>query len=121
MSTILFSFIPSVAARVNLMCALAGSVTIGLIARLIQRWCIRMDFQSWLYRPVSAAGALLAAFSYTVWRNNNATETYAMAGLLAVLILWTFDIWLERRLAGKPAGRQLLLTGYLMTLSIGNI
>ena len=119
-STILFFFIPSIAARVNLMCALAGTATIGLMARLIQRWCQRMHLEKWLYRPVSVAGGLLAAFSYTVWRNNNATETYAMAGLLAVMILWVFDIWLERRLHGKPAGRQLLLTGYLMTLSIGN-
>ncbi len=119
-STLLFSFIPSIAARVNLMCAIAGTVTIGLLARLVQRWSIRMNFEPWLYRPVSAAAALLAAFSYTVWRNNNATETYAMAGVLSLLILWVFDIWLERRLAGKPAGRQLLLTGYLMTLSIGN-
>lgn len=119
-STVLFSFIPSVAARVNLMCAIAGTVTIGLMARLLQRWCQRMNFEKWLYRPVSVAGGLLAAFSYTVWRNNNATETYAMAGLLAIAILWVFDLWLERRLSGKPAGRQLLLTGYLMTLSIAN-
>lgn len=119
-STLIFGFIPSVAARVNLMCALAGTVTVGLTARLIQRWCIRMKLESWLYRPVSVAGALLAAFSYTVWRNNNATETYAMAAVLSLLILWVFDMWLEKRLLGKPAGRQLLLTGYLMTLSIGN-
>ncbi len=119
-STLLFSFIPSIAARVNLMCAIAGTVTIGLVARLIQRWSIRLGFEPWLYRPVSVAGALMAAFSYTVWRNNNATETYAMAALLSLLILWVFDLWIERRLHGKPAGRQLLLTGYLMTLAIGN-
>jgi len=119
-ATIVFFFIPSIAARVNLMCALAGTITIGLVARLIQRWSVRMGWEPWLYRPVSAAAALLAGFSYTVWRNNNATETYAMAGLLSLLILWVFDIWIERRLQGKPAGRQLLLTGYLMTLSIGN-
>ncbi|MCD4706769.1 MAG: DUF2723 domain-containing protein [Candidatus Sabulitectum sp.] len=119
-STIIFGFIPSIAARVNLMCAIAGTATIGLVARLIQRWSIRLKYEPWLYRPVSAAGALMAAFSYTVWRNNNATETYAMAALLSLLILWIFDLWLERRLHGKPAGRQLLLTGYLMTLAIGN-
>ncbi len=119
-STIIFGFIPSIAARVNLMCALAGTVTIGLVARLIQRWSVRLKFEPWLYRPVSVAGALMAAFSYTVWRNNNATETYAMAGLLSLLILWVFDLWIERRLHGKPAARQLLLTGYLMTLAIGN-
>lgn len=119
-STLIFGFIPSIAARVNLMCALAGTVTIGLVARLIQRWSVRLEFEPWLYRPISAAGALMAAFSYTVWRNNNATETYAMAGLLSLLILWVFDLWIERRLHGKAAGRQLLLTGYLMTLAIGN-
>ncbi len=119
-STILFGFIPSIAARVNLMCALAGTVTIGLVARLIQRWSARLKFEPWLYRPVSVAGSLMAAFSYTVWRNNNATETYAMAGLLSLLILWVFDLWIEKRLKGEPAGRQLLLTGYLMTLAIGN-
>ncbi len=119
-STLIFGFIPSIAARVNLMCALAGTVTIGLVARLIQRWSIRLNYEPWLYRPVSVAGALMAAFSYTVWRNNNATETYAMAALLSLLILWVFDMWIEKRLEGKPAGRQLLLTGYLMTLAIGN-
>jgi len=119
-STLLFSFIPSIAARVNLMCALAGTVTIGLVARLIQRWSIRMDFKPWLYRPISLAGSLMAAFSYTVWRNNNATETYAMAALLSIIILWVFDMWIVKRLEGKPAGRYLLLTGYLMTLAIGN-
>ena len=36
-STIIFGFIPSIAARVNLMCALAGTVTIGLVARLTLR------------------------------------------------------------------------------------
>ena len=119
-STLLFSFIPSIAARVNLMCALAGTVTIGLVARLIQRWSVRMNFKPWLYRPVSLAGSLMAAFSYTVWRNNNATETYAMAALLSLTILWVFDMWIVRRLEGKSAGRYLLLTGYLMTLAIGN-
>jgi len=119
-STLLFSFIPSIAARVNLMCAVAGTATIGLVARLMQRWSVRLGFEPWLYRPVSIAGALMAAFSYTVWRNNNATETYAMAALLSLLILWVFDLWIERKLHGRPAGRQLLLTGYFMTLAIGN-
>jgi hypothetical protein len=119
-SAIVFGFIPSIAARVNLMCALAGTVTVGLIARLIQRWGIRMKFESWLYRPVSVAGALVAAFSYTVWKNNNATETEATAGFLFLVILWIFDLWLENRLLGKPAGRLLFLIGYLLTLAIGN-
>lgn len=119
-STLLFSFVPEVAARVNLLCALAGVAAVGLMTRLMQRWCNRMGLAPGFYRPASLAAGLLGAFSYTLWRNHNATETYAMALLLTMLILWVFDLWLERRLRGVPAGRQLLLAGYLMALSIGN-
>ena len=119
-STLLFGFIPEVAARVNLLCALAGVASMGLVTRLVQRWCRRMGFTPDFYRPVSVTAGLLSAFSYTIWRNNNATETYAMALLLTMLILWVFDLWLERRIRGVPAGRLLLLVGYLMALSIGN-
>lgn len=119
-STLLFGFIPEVAARVNLLCALAGVVSVGLITRLVQRWCSRLRFESAFYRPVSVTAGLLAAFSYTIWRNNNSTETYAMALMLSMLILWVFDMWLERRLRGEAAGRHLLLVGYFMAISIGN-
>ena len=119
-STLLFSFLPEVAARVNLLCGVAGVAAVGIMTRLLQRWCNRMGFSPGFYRPVSLTAGLLGAFSYTLWRNHNATETYAMALLLTVLILWVFDLWIERRLRGIPAGRQLLLVGYLMALSIGN-
>lgn len=119
-STLVFGFIPEVAARVNLLCALAGVVSVGLITRLVQRWCIRLRLDPGFYRPVSLTAGLLAAFSYTVWRNNNSTETYAMALMLSILILWVFDMWIERRLHGLPGGRHLLLVGYLMAMSIGN-
>jgi len=119
-STLIFGFIPEIAARVNLLCGLAGVVSVGLITRLVQRWCNRMRLDSGFYRPVSVTAGLLAAFSYTIWRNNNSTETYAMALMLSMLILWVFDMWLERRLRGAAAGRHLLLAGYLMALSVGN-
>jgi hypothetical protein len=119
-STLIFGFIPEVAARVNLLCGLAGVVSVGLITRLVQRWCNRLHLESAFYRPVSVTAGLLAAFSYTIWRNNNSTETYAMALMLSMLILWVFDMWIERRLRGVAAGRHLLLAGYLMALSIGN-
>lgn len=119
-STLIFGFIPEIAARVNLLCGLAGVVSVGLITRLVQRWCNRMRLDSGFYRPVSVTAGLLAAFSYTIWRNNNSTETYAMALMLSMIILWVFDMWLERRLRGVAAGRHLLLVGYFMAISIGN-
>jgi hypothetical protein len=119
-STILFSFLPGVAVRVNLMCLIAGTVSVALVTRLLQRWGTRIGFPPSLYRPMSVVGSLMAAWGYTIWRNNNATETYAMAHLFAFLSLWVFDIWMERRRAGLPAGRFLLLVAYLITLSVAN-
>ncbi len=119
-STILFGFLPSVAQRVNLLCAISGVFSIALITRLVQRWAQRLGFGADAYRPMSVLAGLLSAFSYSVWRNNNGVETYAVALLLSLTILWVFDLWLVRRLQGKPAGRQLLLVGYLITLSIAN-
>jgi hypothetical protein len=108
-STILFFFIPSVAMRTNLMCVIAGTFSVGILARLIQRWCMRLGTEPAFYRPVSIAGALMSAFSYTIWQNNNATETYAVSQLIAISSLWVFDIWIERNAEGKPADRLLFL------------
>jgi len=119
-STIIFGFLPAIAQRVNLLCALSGVFSIALITRLVQRWGHRLRFSPAAYRPMAVLAGMLSAFSYSVWRNNNGTETYAVALLLSLLILWVFDLWIVRRLSGRPSGRQLLLVGYLITLSIAN-
>jgi len=130
-STIIFSFIPAVAPRVNLLCALAGAATISLLVRLVQRWGNRMDFTPAWYRPMSVLSGLIAAFSYSIWRNSNATETYAMALLLTFVIMWAFDCWIEKYAekehqkgkkdhGGWGEARYLLLISYLIILAIGN-
>lgn len=130
-SIIVFSFIPAVAARVNTLCALAGAVTIGLLVRLVQRWGNRMDFAPDRYRPMAVLSGLIAAFSYTIWRNNNATETYATALLLTFIIMWSFDCWIEKYAekkhekgkkdhGGWGEARYLLLISYLIILAVGN-
>ncbi|MBN1434381.1 DUF2723 domain-containing protein [Candidatus Fermentibacterales bacterium] len=118
--TILLSFVPVVALRVNLMCAFAGVGSIFLVTRLVQRWASRMGFGPGVYRPMSVLAGLMSTLSYTIWRNNNATETYALAHLFSLLILWVFDLWLVRRLERRKGGRQLLLVGYLVVLSVAN-
>ncbi len=111
-------FIPSVASRINLMCVLAGGLSMGILARLVQRWLTRMRFGPSFYRPVSVAAALLAGLSFTVWQNNNATETYALSQLLAVVILWVVDLWIVRMDRGLPGDRLLYLALYLLTLAV---
>ncbi|MEN8209486.1 MAG: DUF2723 domain-containing protein, partial [Candidatus Fermentibacteria bacterium] len=130
-STILFSFIPAVAVRVNLLCALAGASTLAILTRLVQRWGNRMGFTPSWYRPMSVLSGLIAAFSYSIWRNSNATETYATALLLTFVIMWAFDCWIEKyaekkHVKGKKdhggwgEARYLLLISYLLILAIGN-
>ncbi len=130
-SAIIFSFLPGVAMRVNLLCAFAGAATIALLARLVQRWGRRMDLEAAWYRPMSVLAALIATFSYSIWRNSNATETYATALLLTFIILWLFDCWIERYGEGKLSKRSgsranwgeakhLLLISYLIILAVAN-
>lgn len=59
--------------------ALAGAATIGLAARLMARWS--QDAR------VGMIAALCAAFLTSVWRNANETEAYAVAALLALVML----------------------------------
>jgi hypothetical protein len=130
-STILFSFLPSVAARTNLLCALAGASTVALLARLVQRWGNRMGFNPSWYRPMSVLSGLIAAFSYSIWRNSNGTETYATALLLTFIIMWSFDCWIEKYAekehrkgrqdhGGWGEARYLLLISYLIILAVAN-
>lgn len=130
-STILFSFIPAIAPRVNLLCAFASAFAIGILARLVQRWGHRMNFDSIWYRPMSVLSGLIAAFSYSIWRNSNATETYATALLLTFIILLLFDCWIDRYAekkgktlkpdnGGWGEARYLLLISYLLILAVAN-
>ncbi len=130
-STILFSFIPAVAARVNLLCAISGASTVAILTRLVQRWGNRISYSPAWYRPMSVLSGLITAFSYTLWRNSNATETYATALLLTFIIMWAFDCWIEKyaerkHVKGKKdhggwgEARYLLLISYLLILAIAN-
>ncbi|MCK5064644.1 MAG: DUF2723 domain-containing protein, partial [Candidatus Fermentibacteraceae bacterium] len=130
-STILFSFIPAVAPRVNLLCAFSGAFAIGILTRLVQRWGHRMNFDRKWYRPMSVVSGLIAAFSYSIWRNSNATETYATALLLTFIILLLFDCWISRYAersrkktksdsGGWGEARYLLLISYLLILAVAN-
>lgn len=116
--TIILGFIPGVAVRTNLMCVLAGAISMGLLARLAQRWSVRMGMSPSFYRPVSVAAGLLAAWSFTIWQNNNAMETYALSQSIAILAVWIFDIWIVRRSQNLPGDRQMYLVLYLLTLAV---
>ncbi len=90
-----------------------------------------MGFTPSWYRPMSVLAGLIATFSYSIWRNSNATETYATALLLTFIIMWAFDCWIEKYAekkhekgkkdhGGWGEARYLLLISYLLILAIGN-
>ncbi len=67
----------------------------------------------------AAAGAVIAAFTFTNWLNSNETEVYTVAMCTIAAIAWTMLRWRAHR--GTPRARQLLLlVVYLLGLSIGN-
>lgn len=66
-----------------------------------------------------AAGALIAAFSFTNWLNSNETEVYAVATFTIGAVCWLLLRWRAAR--GTPREpRYLLLVGYLLGIAIGN-
>ncbi len=129
LGTVLFAFLPAVAGRVNLLCALTGTAAIGIMARLVQRWGGRIGMSTGWYRVASVLAGTIAAFSYSIWRNANATETYSTALLFTLVILWAFDTWMARYGERRPAedrsdrggwgeARHLLLLSYLIIMAV---
>jgi len=129
-ASILFFFIPSVAYRVGLVSALSAAACMGLLCRLVQRWGGRMGIEPAWYRPMSVLAGLIATASYSIWGNATVGEADSTSMLLVFLIVWTFDLWIEKFTTkervpgtGRPGGwdeaRYLLLIAYLVIVSIG--
>jgi hypothetical protein len=67
----------------------------------------------------AAAGAILAAFTFTNWLNSNETEVYSIATFTIGAVCWLLLRWrASRGTAREP--RYLLLVGYLLGVAIGN-
>jgi hypothetical protein len=65
----------------------------------------------------AAAAAVMASMTFTAWQNANETEVYAVATAMIAWSAWSMLRWRATR--GTPAAtRWLLLTGYLLGLSV---
>ncbi|OGO33279.1 MAG: hypothetical protein A2Z03_08540 [Chloroflexi bacterium RBG_16_56_8] len=99
--------IGDVAYRVNLMSAVWGAVTIGLLYLI----CYRITARVWL----SAAVALCSAFSYYYWREaviaETATLNTTLISLLILLLLSPSEHWYPKTMA---------LSGLILGLSFAN-
>ncbi|MEO8452298.1 MAG: DUF2723 domain-containing protein [Gemmatimonadota bacterium] len=67
----------------------------------------------------AAAGAIIAAFTFTNWQNSNETEVYAVAGFIIALCSWLCLRWRSARGTDREP-KILLLIAYLLGVSIAN-
>lgn len=111
--------------RTNLLTALFSSASAACWFLVLQesagRCLPEMDAKGRgvLQIAAGAAGALIAAFSFTNWLNSNETEVYAVATFTIGAVCWLLLRWRAAR--GTPREpRYLLLVGYLLGIAIGN-
>jgi hypothetical protein len=121
--------VSNIAWRVNLMCALLGTLAIGLVALLISNsgrvMASRCGFLQrsetgagldWIILASSVSAAWMLAFSPAMWFQSVATEVWTLNVLLLVAILVLLCRW-----SVEPERRwRLYLAGFLWGVSLTN-
>jgi hypothetical protein len=116
-----------IAVKVNLMSALFGAISIGIVYAIAHRIICLCGFggsrtsgaTGWRVLPAVGAwaGSLALAFSITYWNNCVEAEVYALACLLAGLAILLAFKWYE---SPTKDPRWLLAMVYVLSLSVGN-
>ena len=114
-----------VAAKTNLMCALASSVGAFFYFLVLSQIIGRIDSGRGWELPrsivhVAALGAVcLSAWGLTHWVNSTETEVYTVAIMTIALVTFLVFYWADHLTEGKDWNLILLII-FLMGLSIGN-
>lgn len=122
----LFSFLPlgSVAWRLNLMSAVFGSLTIGLVYVMIcQLWQLTQELPSlpkgnWLGWPMASVAALVLVASSTFWIFALGAEVYHANAFLLLLGVLSFLNW---RVAVRSLSLVSFLSGLLLAFHTANL
>lgn len=119
----LFSFVPEIAARVNLLSPIFSAATIAFVylltVKLIELWRGRPEngFDEAVLHLAGAAAALFLAFAPTWWDNSIEAEVYGIAMFVMCLTIWLALRWREQ--IGQVGNRKmLLLIVYLLGLGL---
>ncbi|MBN1640559.1 MAG: DUF2723 domain-containing protein [Anaerolineae bacterium] len=75
----------SIARRINVLCALYAAASVPLLYLTARRV---LDARTVVARPVAALGALLFAFSHTLWTQAVRPEKYTLNALFVALVLY---------------------------------
>ncbi len=113
-----FTLLPfgSVAYRVNLMSAVFGAATVGVIAVTIYRLVAATRAQTWVRVVSAGVGALALAFSTALWRYSVVAEVFTLNSFLAALLICVL-LEFERR---PERMRLLWAAGLVSGLALAN-
>ena len=101
----LFTMVPfaaDIGLRVNVISALASSITVMftylIIVRLIKQWRgePKKGFDIVVLIASGLIGSLTFAFTDTFWFNAVEAEVYAISMFFTSIILWLILVWLEK-------------------------
>lgn len=117
----LLPFPLSVAVKLNLLSAVAMATAAAVfslaVALVLERVLGGPDrLRRLLVATGGGVGALLGAFTLTVWDNATETEVYAVATLLVAIVCWLTLRWREE---GARSAAPLYLAAYLCGLGVG--
>ncbi|MDX1931493.1 MAG: DUF2723 domain-containing protein [Capsulimonadales bacterium] len=100
-------FFPEPAARVNLLTVLCGSLAVGFFYRFLVS--LRQE------RYLAATGALVLAFSPTLWQQSLSVEIYALTAAFLCGLLWAAAAWWEKPTENGPLLRMAAVYGLSCT------
>ena len=118
-----FSILPiagSIAARVNILAAVASAVSAGMWFLITERVLVGWFTERWQRITGGALAALIGATSFTVWNQSVVNEKVYTVSLVGIAIIsWLMIRWSDDP-DGPKADRILVLVAYLLALGYAN-
>src|SRR3954471_16085043 len=118
-----FSILPiasSIAARVNILAAVASAVSAGMWFLITERVLVGWFAERWQRIAGGALAAIIGATSFTVWNQSVVNEKVYTVSLVGIAIIsWLMIRWSDDP-DGRTADRILVLVAYLCGLGYAN-
>ncbi|MGB9742735.1 MAG: protein O-mannosyl-transferase family [candidate division WOR-3 bacterium] len=123
----IFTMLPlgrEIAFRVNLIPALFGAFSCGLLYLIIVKiLSINADREKerrwWLPHIAGVFGALMCGFAYSYWDNCVEAEVYGPCVVIALTVLYLALVWRTGREKGTGDNRQILAAIFLLFVATG--
>jgi hypothetical protein len=118
-----FSILPiagSIAARVNILAAVASAVSAGMWFLITERVLVGWFAERWQRVTGGALAAIIGATSFTVWNQSVVNEKVYTVSLVGIAIIsWIMIRWSDDP-DGPKADRLLVLVAFLLALGYSN-